>query len=442
MGDNGMAGISDAIHEQSSSSNMTAAQAAHLIARLGRLLLLSGADTAHTVMSVTNIARRVGHNARVLVTPQAMLVMVGAHDRYLTKVGQEVGAPGVDMGRLFALERIIDEVEIDTLDAAAIDRRIDAVETSGGDYPLVVVTFGLATTTGCLSILFGSSAPVAAAAFVAGMVSAWLRKRLLAFVASPFVVTFTVAVISGLIAVISLRLTSTQSPILALTAAGMILVPGVSLINAIREIASGHADNGIARLANATGLILLIAFALYIVGMITGAELPVDDGPGALPVGVDAFFAGLAAAGFALLFNVPPRAIIFCIVAGAVGHGLRTALQQLDVPLPLSSFVGALMAAVVALLAGRFHRVPPVVFAFPGVVAMIPGSYGFRAGIAGLQVMELGSAASATLVATTLGLAITTAVTTIAIGLGLALPLSGFWKATWFTNSRGRENDS
>jgi len=83
-----------------------------------------------------------------------------------------------------------------------------------------------------------------------------------------------------------------------------------------------------------------------------------------------------------------------------------------------------------------------VVFAFPGVVAMIPGSYGFRAGIAGLQVMELGSAASATLVATTLGLAITTAVTTIAIGLGLALPLSGFWKATWFTNSRGRENDS
>ena len=34
----------------------------------------------------------------------------------------------------------------------------------------------------------------------------------------------------------------------------------------------------------------------------------------------DAFFAAIPAVGFALLFNVPPRALKYCAALGALGH--------------------------------------------------------------------------------------------------------------------------
>jgi hypothetical protein len=68
-------------------------------------------------------------------------------------------------------------------------------------------------------------------------------------------------------------------------------------------------------------------------------------------------------------------------------------------------------------------RVPAATFAFPGVVAMVPGSYAFRAVLGGLDVVQAGGA-SAVLVAETVSLVISAAVLTIAIAVGLAVSLA------------------
>lgn len=405
-----------------------AAKAAHLAARIGRLLYVNGADTQHVADNVVAVARHLGHTAHVLVTLEGILVTVGTEEQFTTKVGHEVTVTGVNMGKLLKIQRIVDEMPLRGDGPGAIEQRINAAEAGREGYPEYVVLLGVAVTTGSLAMLFGSTYAVAIASFAAGLISLFLRRRLPALLGNPFAVTFVVAILSGLVAVFALKLRPTESPVFALTAAGMILVPGVPLINGIREIATGHAGNGVARLTTGTSLVLAIGFALYTVAFVTGAQLPVDVGPGTLPVGGDLLFSGLAAAGFAILFNVPPRAIVFCVLAGMASHGLRTALEGLGLNLPIASLVGALAAASIARLAASIYRVPAIVFAFPGVVAMIPGSFGFRAGIGGLQIMSEGAAAPHALTATTLALTITTTVTTIAIGIGLALPLSGYPK--------------
>ncbi|MGV2140046.1 threonine/serine ThrE exporter family protein [Agrobacterium sp. 16-2014-1-2a] len=413
-----------------------AARAAHLAARIGRLLYVNGADAQHVAHNVTEVAGYLGHTAHVLVTSEGILVTVGSEEQFSTKVGHEVTATGVDMGKLLQIQQIVDEMRFGVDQPAMIERRINAAETDSGGYPEYVVVLGVAVTTGSLAMLFGSTLAVAIASFVAGLVSIILRHRLPAVLPNPFAVTFLVAILSGIVAVLALRLLPEESPILALTAAGMILVPGVPLINGIREVGTGHAGNGIARLTTGIALVLAIGFALFTVGFLTGAQLPVDAGPGILPVWEDLLFSGLAASGFAILFNVPPRAFIFCVLAGMASHGLRTSLEGVGLNLPIASLIGALAAAVIARLAASIHRVPAVVFAFPGVVAMIPGSFGFRAGIGGLQIMSQGAAAPHELVANTMALAITTTVTTIAIGIGLALPLSGYPTTLTLTSAR------
>lgn len=47
----------------------------------------------------------------------------------------------------------------------------------------------------------------------------------------------------------------------------------------------------------------------------------------------DMFFAMIPAVGFALVFNVPVKALKYCAIGGAIGHGSRFLLLHFGVPL-------------------------------------------------------------------------------------------------------------
>ena len=75
-------------------------------------------------------------------------------------------------------------------------------------------------------------------------------------------------------------------------------------------------------------------------------------------------------------------------------------------------------------------RAPAVAFAFPGVVAMIPGAFAFRAVLGGLQLVNAGANAAPALVAETLALAASCFLMVAAIAVGIAAPLSLTKKGT------------
>jgi uncharacterized membrane protein YjjB (DUF3815 family) len=112
------------------------------------------------------------------------------------------------------------------------------------------------------------------------------------------------------------------------------------------------------------------------------------------------------------------------MLCAMTGYGLRTALGHVGLNLVAGSLVGAFAAGLLARLLARHFKVPVITFAFPGVVAMIPGAYAFRAGIGGLGIMDAGANASLALVGDTIGLAITAILMTAAIAVGLSLALA------------------
>lgn len=100
----------------------------------------------------------------------------------------------------------------------------------------------------------------------------------------------------------------------------------------------------------------------------------------------DALWSALAAAGFAILFNVPRRLVWGCAFAGAVGHALRTLLvQSADMPLELATLFGAIAVGILAQWCARRWRVPAPVFAVSGVIPMVPGLFAYSAMIAIIQ---------------------------------------------------------
>jgi len=105
----------------------------------------------------------------------------------------------------------------------------------------------------------------------------------------------------------------------------------------------------------------------------------------------DMFFAAIPAVGFALIFNVPPRALIYCALLGAVGHGFRTLLLHFTMPLVLSTFLASGLIGFIGVQIAQRYLAHPKVFTVAAIIPMIPGIYAYKAMIAIVQINYYGS---------------------------------------------------
>ena len=91
------------------------------------------------------------------------------------------------------------------------------------------------------------------------------------------------------------------------------------------------------------------------------------------------FWAGIAALGFAMLFNVPRRALVGCALSGALAYAVRTLLVQFGVTgIEAATLLGATLVGFVGMRFGHHWHVPAPVFIVPGVIPLVPGYLAFR----------------------------------------------------------------
>ncbi len=393
---------------------------AHAALQAGRLLLANGADTGAVEAAVGRFAAAFGFEARLLVTYEALLLTVVADGHFRTKIGPRVPAMNVGMSVVTAVTRLLDDVEARRLDLAAAAAGLVAMEHQAPEYNRWLVVLLLGLTAASLSRLFGGDWPTFGIVWVAGAAGTWLRQELGRRQANLIAIPFLAACLSGVVGGCAVALGLSGTPSLCLVAPGMIIVPGVPLINGVEDMIRNHMTLGISRLGFGALQTAAIAFGLYVAMVVTGATIPVDEPAGAIGVAEDAAFSALAALGYVLLFSVPMRVAWACVVCGVASHTLRTACGHLGIDIITGTLLGALAAGLLAQLFARGFRAPAAAFAFPGVVAMVPGAYAFRLMIGALQIAH--GAADPGLVTETLSLGITVVLMVAAIAVGIAAP--------------------
>lgn len=82
------------------------------------------------------------------------------------------------------------------------------------------------------------------------------------------------------------------------------------------------------------------------------------------------FFATI---GFAVLFNIPRKEMMYAGFCGATGWLVYTILKDLNVSIVFSTFIGALIVGVLAELFAIVRKKPATVFVVPGIVPFVPG---------------------------------------------------------------------
>lgn len=105
----------------------------------------------------------------------------------------------------------------------------------------------------------------------------------------------------------------------------------------------------------------------------------------------DMFFAAIPAVGFALLFNVPPSALKYCALLGAIGHGGRKLLMlTIDMPIIFATFFAASLVGFIGVYLSQRYLAHPKVFTVAAIIPMIPGVYAYKAMIAIVHIHHLG----------------------------------------------------
>jgi len=133
-------------------------------------------------------------------------------------------------------------------------------------------------------------------------------------------------------------------------------------------------------------------------------------------------WAGVAALGFAILFNVPPRVLWACALNGSAAFAAREGLIGLHFgSLELATLYGASVTSVLGVLWAQRYQAPALLFVIPAVIPFVPGALAFRT-IKGLLALTSKARPDPELLASVVTNGFKTILVVGAIAVGVALP--------------------
>lgn len=352
------------------------------IIELARCLHQYGAAAPRLEQAINNVSQQLGLACDVLSTPTSIVLSFSAPGGDgIAEVTQVVRiAPGdVNLLRLCRADEIADRVAAGTLDPrrGLAELRILGKPLTRGAKCATVVSYGLSAAA--IAVLFRTSWQDAVVAGAIGFLIGALvvlggsRPRLAVAndALTALVATFIATMVSAWLVPLALKL--------VVLSALIVLVPGMSLTNAVRELTSQHLASGVARFAGAAATILKLTF-----GTIAAAQVcvvlhivPARHALAPLPLWAQWPALLVGAVAFAMLFQAELRDYPLVIVAVVVGY-LVTYFGGNAFGAPFGVFLGGLvLGAGSNIYAGLMHR-PGALVREPGVLLLVPGSVGFR----------------------------------------------------------------
>jgi uncharacterized membrane protein YjjB (DUF3815 family) len=88
--------------------------------------------------------------------------------------------------------------------------------------------------------------------------------------------------------------------------------------------------------------------------------------------------AGVAAAGFGILFNVPQRTLFPVGILGALGGLVKFGSMYFGTGIVFASFLSAIIIGLVSIRMAYSKDSPPLVFYIPSVIPLVPGFFIYR----------------------------------------------------------------
>lgn len=366
-----------------------------LVLRMAHVMLLIGLP-AHRVESALHlVARRLGLRGVFMATPTTVFAALGDGLHQRTMMTRAEGR-GVDLDKLADLSEVIEDLETRDITVPESANKLEAIAARPARYNAAWNILGFTLTSLALGMLFSANLyelPVAAfIGLLVGLVSwAMARTEQLSRLFEP-----AAAALAALAAVLIGSRLPQISPFLVTLAGLIILLPGLSITLATRELADGELVAGGARMAGAALVLLFLTF-----GMALGTQIGylfVDLPPTArtppLPGWTQVIAVAVMAFALTVLLNARWREFPWILAAcalGAAGGILGSAWLGDQV----GPFIGGLAVGLAGNVFSRMTGRPATIMQYPGLIMLVPGSVGFTSFTSLVQANVLGGVQTA-----------------------------------------------
>lgn len=345
--------------------------------RLGKEMLVSGANLERVNIATELVCKHYGLNEltiRVMNTEVAVGAKNQAGDYCTRRIN--VPAAHIHLERLRLLNDLSRKVCRETPDVKELNALLDGVKAYTYATPVVLTGYLIAMAS--LARIFGG--------MWQDILVVLFNTVLLFFLTSSLsraslnrIITNALSIFAcGATAFAFYRIGLAQNFFIILITNAFFLIPGIPMVNAMRNILCGNEMNGILELLKVCLEVLTIVAGLGLFVFVAGNWFSIPENAVSPHAGLlyDAELVVLsftASLGFSIVFQIHPKELVFAGLGGAITRIVYILLLKGTdyriVFVTLAAFAAALYAEILATV----KKTPATVYLYPSIIPLIPG---------------------------------------------------------------------
>ncbi|MBQ9574972.1 MAG: threonine/serine exporter family protein [Synergistaceae bacterium] len=350
---------------------------------LTRNMIISGASLERVSLAAEFICRAYGLKdvSIFLLSTQMSISALDSENNYSSR---QISIPpsGIHLERLKSLNQLSYKVAEITPNPKTLAQMLDRA-MNVKDYSESVIVSGKICAMLCLGFIFGASLwdiiPITCITVLIHFVMSWLERtgldRILInsltmcaaascsmmFIHSGFNADFAVTMIT----------------------VNMLVLPGIPLVNAMRNLLCGREINGILQMLKITVETAALAGGIYLAFIMWGGENMIGSIVPLGNAGLLVVLSFMASVGFGIVFRIPVKDLWLAGFGGALSRMAVIILPSFTESRLLYMTLSASVAALYAEILAIKRRQPSTYFVYPAIIPLIPGDLFFYA-ISGL----------------------------------------------------------
>lgn len=391
-----------------------------VVLRLGQMLLSAGAGSYRVKASMRTCAEAVGiekHHAQVTFTE--IVATAYANGTFRTELAEQ-RLLGVNADKIDRITNYLASIEGKQVLVEDVDKALDRIERVKPLYGWLANALASGLACAAFSFLNAGGWVECTVVAIAAFFGQFLRRQMLKRHMNHFGVWMLCGAVASAIYILCVYMAQKYLGVEPTHQAGFIsallfLVPGFPLVTGIIDLVRHDFAGGIQRIVYVAMLVVSAGVAVWTISEVFNWSVTpkyIVELPPIIHFALRFFTSFVAAYGFAMLFNSPPKV---CTAAALIGATINTGRIFLavvvGVPVPAAVGLAALAAGLLAAAVANRTRFSRVTLSVPAVVIMIPGVPLYRS----LTYLNNGQTMDA------LAQLFTVLFTIVAIGIGLAI---------------------
>ncbi|MBR6501438.1 MAG: threonine/serine exporter family protein, partial [Firmicutes bacterium] len=255
--------------------------------------------------------------------------------------------------------------------AHELDRKVKEIE--GFRQRRWISYIGSLLAASGFTVFFGGTLADAALVALFALLISWLQEKLLPISMNQLSFNLICSTIIGCLTGICTGFLPMLHLDKILIGYIMLLIPGITLTNAVRNVLVGNTISGLMRLVEALLWATALALGFMIAMFFTSVNYDLVNAvtPTVL---TQLITAGIGSLGFAMMFNVRRGLLAQAVLGGILDWGIYLIAAEItNSNVFVSSVMAAVFATIYAETMARIMKAPATIFYLPTVVPLIPG---------------------------------------------------------------------